>query len=282
MKNTELNGYNLTRNWYDFRFDNPQITKPSHSDLYFYIIDLWNRLGQKEKFGLPTSVTMECLGIGSYNTYKKNLNDLISFGFITLIQESKNQHKSKIIALSNYDKAHIKATDDSNDRTLDKAHINATDDIDKQFNNKQFKQINNKQSDVDLKNQPPSIKIDFQGLILFFNENRGLIPEVKNISDLRKKMILNIEKKYDKKTIQVVIEKARDSEFLQGSNKEGWIASFDWIFKPSNFLKILEDNYANKIQVNSNNNNLLNNNDHKRNAVNAVNSMFGKPIQHNR
>ena len=133
FKNSEFTGYKLTRTWFDFKFENPGKIKASHTELYFYIIDLWNRLGQKEKFGLPTAVTMECLGIGSYNTYKRNLNDLIDFGFIQLIQESKNQHQSKVIALSKFDKA--------TDKALDKAHIKATDeatdDIDKQYNNEQ-------------------------------------------------------------------------------------------------------------------------------------------------
>ena len=70
-----MNGYNLLRDWYNFKFSNPSKTKSIHSDFYCYLIDLWNRLGQKDEFGLPTSVTMELLGIGSYNTYKKVLND---------------------------------------------------------------------------------------------------------------------------------------------------------------------------------------------------------------
>ena len=44
-------------------------------------------------------------------------------------------------------------------------------------------------------------------------------------------------------SIQTVIQKTRDSPFLQGDNKENWTASFDWIFKPANFLKILENNF---------------------------------------
>jgi len=114
-----MTGYELTRNWYNYKFENVGKVKSIHSDLYFYIIDLWNRLGQKENFGLPTSITMELMGIGSYNTYKKALQDLINFGFIKVVQESANQYQSKIIALSNYDKA--------TDKSLDKAHNKATD-----------------------------------------------------------------------------------------------------------------------------------------------------------
>lgn len=142
MEKDNLNGYNLTRNWYNFRFENPDKVRAIHSDLYFYIVDLWNRLGQKEKIGLPTSVTMQCLGIGSYNTYKKALNEIIEFGFIILVSDSKNQHQSKIIALSVFDNATNKAPN----KALDKAHINAVDSIIKQENNEKINNSINSKS----------------------------------------------------------------------------------------------------------------------------------------
>ena len=126
-----MNGYNLIRDWYNFKFENPSKVKAIHSDFYCYLIDRWNRLGQKQEFGLPTSVTMESLGIGSYNTYKKTLQDLINFGFIKLVTESKNQHQSKVIALSKNDKANTKALDEA----TTKATTKALDTIDKQYNN---------------------------------------------------------------------------------------------------------------------------------------------------
>lgn len=123
-----MNGYNLLRAWYNFKFDNPHKAKAKHSDFYCYLVDQWNRLGQKECFGLPTIHTMECLGIGSYNTYKQTLDDLIEFGFVKIIKDSKNQHHSKIIALSNIDKA----TDKPLDKATAKAPDEAIDTITKQ------------------------------------------------------------------------------------------------------------------------------------------------------
>ena len=131
-----MNGYNLIRDWYNFKFENPSKVKAIHSDFYCYLIDRWNRLGQKNEFGLPTSVTMESLGIGSYNTYKKTLNDLIDFGFIKVVSESKNQHQSKVIALSKNDKATDKALDEANNKAIYKA----TDTIIKQ-KNKETKEL---------------------------------------------------------------------------------------------------------------------------------------------
>jgi hypothetical protein len=140
-----MNGYNLIRNWYNFKFTNPSKVKASHSDMYCYLVDQWNRLGQKKEFGLPTIMTMECLGIGSYNTYKKVLNDLVDFGFVLIVKESINQHQSKIIALSNFDKAldetHDKALDKATIKAHDKALDKAPDTIIKQINKEQ---LNNK------------------------------------------------------------------------------------------------------------------------------------------
>lgn len=107
----KANGYDYSRKWFDFCFENPDKVKPSHTALYFFCIEHCNRLGWKEKFGLPTTMAKESIGIHSYNTYINTLNDLISFGFIRLIQKSKNQYSSNIIALSNFDKALDKALD---------------------------------------------------------------------------------------------------------------------------------------------------------------------------
>jgi len=101
----------------------------------------------------------------------------------------------------------------------------------------------------ELKIPPNSPKIDFMKLQKYFNDNRGMLPEVKKMSDARKKRILVLEKQYGKDLILTCINKTRDSPFLQGENKANWIASFDWIFTPANFLKIIEDNYEKRINT---------------------------------
>ena len=114
MKTKEdINGYSLSRSWFDFCFENPDKIKPNHTALYFFIIELCNRLGWKEKFGLPTSMAKEAVGIKSYNTYINSLNDLVEFGFIVMVEKSKNQYTANIVALSNFDKAQYKALDEA-------------------------------------------------------------------------------------------------------------------------------------------------------------------------
>ena len=108
---SELNGYELSRSWFDFCFENPDIVKPNHTAIFFFAIEHCNRLGWKKKFGFPTTMAMEATGIKSYNTYINSLKDIVSWGFIKMIKKSKNQYSSNVIALSNFDKALDKALD---------------------------------------------------------------------------------------------------------------------------------------------------------------------------
>lgn len=108
---TKLNGYDLSRAWFDFAFENPDLISPNHAALFFFAIENCNRLGWKKQFGLPATMAMEAIGIRSYNTYKKVFDDLVKWGFFTLIQKSKNQYSSNVIALSIFEGATDKALD---------------------------------------------------------------------------------------------------------------------------------------------------------------------------
>lgn len=113
-----MTGYELSRNWFDWCFENPNKINSNHSALFFFCIEHCNRMGWKQNFGLPTTMAKEAIGIRSYNTYINTLNDLIDWGFIKLVEKSKNQYSSNIIALSNFNKA--------TDKALDKALIKHT------------------------------------------------------------------------------------------------------------------------------------------------------------
>jgi len=106
-----MNGYELSRKWFDFCFENPEKIKPNHSALYFFIVENCNRLGWKEKFGLPTTMAKDAIGIKNYKTYINTLNDLVEWNFVIMVEKSKNQYSSNIVALVNFTKAHGKALD---------------------------------------------------------------------------------------------------------------------------------------------------------------------------
>lgn len=140
----ELNSYELSRNWFNWCFENPEKISPNHTALYFFCIEHCNRLGWKSKFGLPTTMAKDAIGIRSYNTYSKTLFDLVEWGFILMIEKSKNQYSSNIIALSKNNKALNKALDKAFIKHVTKqseSTIQSTgesiDSINKQETNKQ-------------------------------------------------------------------------------------------------------------------------------------------------
>lgn len=110
----ELDYFQLMRNFWDWSFENPDIVKPTHCALFGFIVEHCNRMGWKDKFGLPASMVLDAIGIKSYSVYKKTFDDLVDFGFIEVIQYSKNQHSSNVIALKENYKAHYKALDKAN------------------------------------------------------------------------------------------------------------------------------------------------------------------------
>lgn len=216
-----MNGYELSRIWFDWCFINPDKISPNHSALYFFCIEHCNRLGWKDKFGLPTTMAMEALGIKSYNTYKKTLTDLVDFGFIKMVQISKNQYSANIVALSNFNKAINKALDKAmikhsskQVRSTDKSN----DSIDKHTTN------NNEQPNIKLVEGKPTASLDNFKKIAnesflsngcdFGNEFKKVWLEVLQESKWRKKSQSAINKslkllmKYDEIFAIALVEKS--------------------------------------------------------------------------
>ena len=113
MKKNELNGYSLSRRWFDFAFENPDMVTPTHTALYFWFAELNNRMGWADKFAAPASYGMSALGIKHHSTYKKAFDDLVTWGFVKIIEKSRNQYTANIIslksAMSNFSEAHSEA-----------------------------------------------------------------------------------------------------------------------------------------------------------------------------
>jgi hypothetical protein len=110
-----MKGYELSRRWFDFAFEKKE-AKVYHTALFMWCIELNNRLGWKEEFGLPTQDTMEGLGIGNRNTFRAALKDLDKWGFIKIVQESKNQFQACYISILSPKKCPVKS-----EQALDKA-----------------------------------------------------------------------------------------------------------------------------------------------------------------
>lgn len=111
----DRNSYNLSRAWFDWCFENPEKISPNHSAIYFFAIEHCNRMGWKEKFGFPTRMAMDAIGIKKHQTYIRYFDDLVEWGFFKLVQRSTNQYSANIISLQ--------SAKPKNGKALDKAII---------------------------------------------------------------------------------------------------------------------------------------------------------------
>lgn len=121
-----MDTFTLSRNFCNFAFENPEKINPWHYAIYFFAIEHCNRLWWKEKFWFPSQMVMEATGIKNWRTYQKYLQDLIDFWFIKMIEVSKNQYSSNIIAIVK----NTKALDKALDKALQKHHTKQRQSID--------------------------------------------------------------------------------------------------------------------------------------------------------
>lgn len=140
-----MNGYELHRQWFDWSFENPELTTPAHTALYCWLVELNNRMGWCPHFSAPASYCQGAIGIKSYTTFRKVFKDLVAWGFVKIIQESKNQYTANVVALPIFDKALVKALDKALAGHVSKQVIGtceSTCDINKPLNQETNKPIN--------------------------------------------------------------------------------------------------------------------------------------------
>lgn len=88
-------------------------------------------------------------------------------------------------------------------------------------------------------------RVTCQQIVDLYHSICKSFPSVRSLSDARKKAIKARLKNYSLEDFKTVFEKAENSSFLKGEDG-GWKASFDWLIKEANMLKVLEGNYADK------------------------------------
>lgn len=92
---------------------------------------------------------------------------------------------------------------------------------------------------------PEKSKVDCQAIVDLYHSICKSFPSVRSLSDARKKVIKARLKTYTLDDFRKVFEGAEASSFLKGVDG-GWKASFDWLIKEANMLKVLEGNYVDK------------------------------------
>ncbi len=107
--------------------------------------------------------------------------------------------------------------------------------------NEYINENNNKEEEV--KEKEP--KIDYQNIIDNYHHLCPTLNKVVAINEIRKGYMNARVGEYGIDKVISVIRMAGESKFLTGQNEKAWKADFEWILRPSNFLKILEGKYNN-------------------------------------
>ena len=89
------------------------------------------------------------------------------------------------------------------------------------------------------------ISTDLQSVVDLYHSICVSYPRIRSLSDARKKAIKARLKSYSLDDFKTLFENAEASSFLKGVDG-GWKASFDWLIKEANMLKVLEGNYTDK------------------------------------
>ena len=111
---------------------------------------------------------------------------------------------------------------------------------------------NKKKSSKEDSQKETDVSFSPADFVLFFNgwmdEENAMIPRIKSLSEQRKKSLGARIREHGKEALATVVRKAAASDFLNGKNGRDFIATFDWLMKPTNFPKVLEGNYDNHEQ----------------------------------
>ena len=100
--------------------------------------------------------------------------------------------------------------------------------------------------------------LDLEAFARFFNqtmdEHGAQIPQVRSIppNSKRAAYVRARLKEHGKEALAKVVQNAAKLSFYNGGGARGWVADFDWLFRPSNFLRVLEDTRANAVPKSTN------------------------------
>lgn len=99
---------------------------------------------------------------------------------------------------------------------------------------------------------------DLAAFARYFNETMAAhgaqIPQVRSIppKSQRAAYVRARLKEHGKEALAKVVQNAAKLSFYNGGGSRGWVADFDWLFRPSNFLRVLEDTRANAVPKSTN------------------------------
>jgi|WetSurMetagenome_2_1015567.scaffolds.fasta_scaffold03883_3 hypothetical protein len=87
--------------------------------------------------------------------------------------------------------------------------------------------------------------IDYDNIIVLYHSLCPKMNKVQLLNNQRKGFINARYSEFGIEKITEVLRIAGESDFLNGKNDKAWKADFEWLMRPTNFIKVLEGKYDN-------------------------------------
>ncbi len=137
-------------------------------------------------------------------------------------------------------------------RNINKQNINKTkqNKIEKESKEKEYSITAVEDTSKIVSSNNLSHIVPYAEIVELYNSICVSLNPVVKLTDKRKQSIgaRYREYGYDIEIFKTLFEKVQASPFLVGNNQKGWQADFDWLMKPNNFVKVMEDKYKPKPQ----------------------------------
>ena len=259
-----INGFTQIKGFYSWVFENQDKNiRSTHISLYMFLVNQNNRNSWVEWFKCPFDLAMGGSGVSNKKTYYTTLKDLQEWKLIQY-QKGINNYKAPLIKLevlfdtSTVPQSEPQVQPQSIPLPLPLLKPQLYKNIKLITNNLELITLNIEKVLIFLKSDLPSKveKLNYDEIKKIFNSLCVGLPSIQLITEKRKKLILARQKDFDLETIGNVFKLASESDFLNGGSDNGFKASFDWLLKSENFIKVLEGNYNNKSKVNKQKSNL--------------------------
>lgn len=204
--------------------------KPVNSTIIRRALEFFENQGMISKSGNRLGTVITIINYDAYQSY-----------FCDQSNDQKNdqpndQYKANSINASN--EVNDQRRDQSNDQKIDQQNNKV---LEQESNNK-----NNMSSDDDQSAPKNKNSIDFDLVMDAYNdavENR--LPQIQKMTTARKNAVKKLLKELEQPTFQNLANYFYDfvdhaKPFYFGENDRGWRADFDYIIKPSTYLKVVE------------------------------------------
>ena len=204
--------------------------KPVNSTIIRRALEFFENQGMISKFGNRLGTVITIINYDAYQSYfYDQSND-------QKIDQSNDQYKANSTNASN--EVNDQRCDQSNDQKIDQQNNKV---LEQESNNK-----NNMSSDDDQSAPKNKNSIDFDLVMDAYNdavENR--LPQIQKMTTARKNAVKKLLKELEQPTFQNLANYFYDfvdhaKPFYFGENDRGWRADFDYIIKPSTYLKVVE------------------------------------------